>query len=96
MKAHLAEAMECGFIGLSTGLIYPPSVYGDQQELTELCRVVAKYGGCYSSHIRGECDTVIEAVAEAIAIGEGGGCDVVISHHKIGGQGERGQIGTNA
>jgi N-acyl-D-amino-acid deacylase len=69
MKALVAEAMESGLVGLSTGLIYPPSVYADQQELTELCRVVAKYNGCYSSHVRGECDTVVNAVAEAIAIG---------------------------
>ena len=85
MKALLTEAMESGFVGLSTGLIYPPSVYADAEELTELCRVVAAYRGCYASHIRGECDTVVQAVAEAIAIGENSGCDVVISHHKIGG-----------
>lgn len=85
MKALLKEAMETGFIGLSTGLIYPPSVYADTEELTELCRVVAAYNGCYASHVRGECDTVVQAVAEAISIGENSGCDVVISHHKIGG-----------
>lgn len=85
MKTLLTEAMESGFVGLSTGLIYPPSVYADTEELTELCRVVAAYRGCYSSHVRGECDTVVQAVAEAIEIGERSGCDVVISHHKIGG-----------
>lgn len=85
MKRLLAQAMANGFLGLSSGLIYPPSVYADEAELAELCTVVAEYGGCYSSHIRGESDTVIEAVREAIAIGEAAGCDVVISHHKVGG-----------
>lgn len=85
MKRLLNQAMEQGFLGLSSGLIYPPSVYADQAELTELCTVVAAHGGCYSSHIRGESDTVIAAVTEAIAIGETAGCNVVISHHKVGG-----------
>ncbi len=91
MKSLMEEAMQCGFLGLSTGLIYPPSVYADRQELIELCSIVAQYHGCYSSHIRGECDTVVEAVAEAISIGEESGCDVVISHHKIGGLTNRGK-----
>lgn len=90
MKALVAEAMACGFLGLSSGLVYPPSVYADREELTELCRVVAAHGGCYVSHIRGECDTVVEAVAEAISIGETAGCDVVVSHHKIGGKANAG------
>jgi N-acyl-D-amino-acid deacylase len=86
MKSWIKEAMDCGFLGISTGLIYPPSIYGNQEELTELAREVALFDGSYASHIRGESDTVVEAVIEAIAIGEDSGCNVVISHHKIGGK----------
>lgn len=94
MKDWVRRAMEFGCVGMSSGLIYPPSVYGDQRELTELCSIVAQYGGVYASHIRGEGDTVVEAVSEAIAIGEDSGCDVIISHHKICGKHNEGKSET--
>ena len=90
MKSIVAEAMENGCVGMSTGLIYPPSVYGKMDELVELCRVVAKYGGIYATHIRGEGDTLIEAVTEALTIGERAGCAVHISHLKVTGRHNKG------
>lgn len=86
MKKLVAEAMEAGAFGMSTGLIYPPGVYSKTEELVELCKVVAKYGGIYASHIRGEGDTLVEAVKEAIYIGEKAGVPVEISHHKAAGK----------
>jgi len=86
MKKLVAEAMEAGAFGMSTGLIYPPGVYSKTEELVELCKVVAKYGGIYTSHIRGEGGTLIEAVKEAIYIGEKAGVPVEISHHKAAGK----------
>jgi len=86
MKRLVAESMEEGALGLSTGLIYPPGMFSKTQELIELARVVARYGGVYASHIRGEGDTLIEAVEEAIQIGEEAGVPVQISHHKASGR----------
>ena len=91
MKALVAEAMENGCVGMSTGLIYPPSIYGKTPELIELAKVVARYGGVYTSHIRGEGDTLLDAVAEAIEIGEKAGCAVHISHHKVAGKHNKGK-----
>ena len=54
MKQLLAQSIEEGAFGLSSGLIYPPSCYADTGELIELCKIVAKHGGVYTSHIRGE------------------------------------------
>jgi len=90
MKKLVAEAMEAGAFGLSTGLVYPPGRYAGTWEIIELCRVVARYGGIYASHIRGERETIVEAVKEAIRIGEEAGVPVQISHHpaKIGGWGK--------
>jgi len=51
MKQMLTRAMEEGAFGMSTGLIYPPSCYADTKEIVELCKVVARFGGFYSSHI---------------------------------------------
>ncbi len=83
MKALVREAMEAGCIGFTTGLVYAPSVYAGEEELVELAKVVGEYGGCYDSHIRGEGANVVEAVEEAIRVGEKAGIPVVISHVKV-------------
>ncbi len=85
MRGHIRDAMEQGAWGMSTGLIYPPSVYGDQAEITELNKVVSEYGGIYFSHIRGEGDTLLDAVTEACEIGKEGGTPVQIAHFKASG-----------
>jgi len=86
MKTLVEEAMEAGAFGMSTGLIYPPGIFSDITELIELSKVVAKYGGVYFSHIRGEGATLLEAVREAITIGEKADIPVQISHHKAAGK----------
>jgi N-acyl-D-amino-acid deacylase len=92
MKILVDEAMGDGAFGLSSGLVYPPGRYADTSELVELCRVVAKFGGLYASHIRGERETILEALNEAIEIGERSGVAVQVSHHpaKIGAWGRSG------
>jgi len=86
MKRLVRDAMRDGAFGMSSGLVYPPGRYADTEELAELCVVVAEYGGVYASHIRGERETMIRAVKEAIKIGEEAGVSLQISHHpaKIG------------
>ena len=86
MKELVDEAMRAGAFGLSTGLVYPPGSFAKTQEIIELCKVVAKYGGIYTSHIRGERETIAEAIKEAISIGEKSGVGVQITHNcpKIG------------
>jgi N-acyl-D-amino-acid deacylase len=82
MKAEVAKAMQAGAFGLSTGLIYPPSVYAGTDEIVALAECAAREGGIYASHIRGEADTVLEAVDEAIEIGRRANIPVEISHLK--------------
>ena len=86
MKGHVKDALEDGAWGMSTGLIYPPSVFGKQPEITELAKVVAKYDGVYFSHIRGESETLLEAVTEACEIGHDSGTPVQIAHFKSSGK----------
>lgn len=81
MKELLAEAMEAGACGMSTGLVYPPGCFAQTAEIVSLCRVVARRHGLYASHIRGERETILEAVAEAIHIGREAGVPVQISHN---------------
>ena len=82
MKGLLRECMEEGAPGMSTGLVYAPSCYSTEEELVELLKVVGKYGGIYTTHIRGEGDTVLDALSEAIRIGEKAGVALNISHFK--------------
>lgn len=86
MRALVAAAMEDGAMGLSSGLIYAPASYATTEEVIELARVAGAYGGGYASHIRSEGDRLVEAVNEAIRIGEEGGTWVQIHHLKASGQ----------
>ncbi len=81
MKELLSEAMEAGAFGLSTGLVYPPGCFAHTEEIIALCQAVARHHGLYASHIRGERETILEAVAEAIRIGREAGVPVQISHN---------------
>jgi N-acyl-D-amino-acid deacylase len=82
MKAIMETAMRGGAMGMTTALIYPPSSYAKTEELVEVAKAAAKYGGIYASHIRGEGKELLEAVAEAITIGERAGLPVEIFHLK--------------
>lgn len=86
MKDLLHESMEQGSLGMSSGLIYTPSCYADTEELIELCKVVAPYGGIYATHMRNESTGVVESVEEALRIGREAGVPVLISHHKACGR----------
>jgi N-acyl-D-amino-acid deacylase len=81
MKEYLEEAMQAGAFGLSTGLVYPPGCFASTSEIIDLCQIVAAQHGMYASHIRGERETILEAVAEAIQIGREAGVPVQISHN---------------
>jgi N-acyl-D-amino-acid deacylase len=81
MADLLGEAMAAGAFGLSTGLVYPPGCFAGTSEIITLARIVAQYRGLYASHIRGERETILEAVAEAIQIGREAGVPVQISHN---------------
>ncbi len=92
MRELLREAMEDGAFGLSTGLIYPPGSFTTTDEIVELVKVVAGYGGIYATHVRGESYSLIEAVEEAIEIGEKAGVPVQVSHHKAAGKDNWGKV----
>ena len=83
MKQLLDEAMKDGAFGLSTMLMMPPGSLATTDDLVEFGKVVAKYKGIYSSHIRNEGVGVHDSVKEAIAVGERAGIPVDIIHLKI-------------
>lgn len=86
MEHLLAESLEAGAIGLSTGLIYPPCCYAPTEELIALGRVLARYDRPVVVHLRSESDYLMEAVEEMLGVGRESGCRVHISHLKIAGR----------
>jgi N-acyl-D-amino-acid deacylase len=83
MRAIMDTAMRAGAMGMTTALIYPPSSYATTDELIEVAKVAAKYGGVYASHIRGEGPEVVQSVSEVITIAEKAGLPGEVFHLKV-------------
>lgn len=81
--AMIRKAMEDGAVGMSTGLIYTPGTYSDTEEIIRMQKVVAEYDGIYASHMRSEGRGILNAIDEAVRIGEETGSRVQISHFKM-------------
>jgi len=94
MNSLVEQAMKNGAVGLSTGLIYVPGTFARTEEVVELAKVASRYGGTYASHIRNEGNEVVEAIKEAINIGEQANMPVEISHFKISSKALWGQTPT--
>ena len=92
MKRLTAEAMQAGAFGMSTGLVYPPGLYCETEELIELSGIVARHGGVYASHMRGEANPVVESVQEVLRIAREANIPVQISHHKAAGRENWGKV----
>lgn len=83
MQAILKQEMESGSLGLSTGLEYEPAFYASRDEVIELAKTAAAYGGRYISHIRSEDVHLDRALEELVDIGRQANIPVQISHFKI-------------
>jgi len=91
MKEITRQAMLDGALGLSTGLFYVPGNFTPTEEVIELAKVAAQYGGIHISHMRDEAAGVMDSVRETIRIGEEGGLPTQVTHHKIIGAGNWGK-----
>ena len=68
-KSLVAKAMRDGAVGMSTGLIYTPGMYSKPEEIIELQKVAAGFGGIYTSHMRSESTGIMSAIDEALRVG---------------------------
>ena len=82
MCALIEEGMDEGARGLSFGLIYPPSSYASTEEMTEVCRAVAKHDGIMMVHMRSEMNLLLESFEEIVSVMKASGVRVEISHLK--------------
>ena len=83
MDALVEQAMKDGAVGFSTGLEYLPGMFAKTDEIVELAKVAAKYGGVYATHMRNEGVDVKKSIAESLTVGEQANIPVEISHFKI-------------
>ncbi|MEU1280183.1 D-aminoacylase [Streptomyces sp. NPDC005805] len=80
MRQLVAEGLEQGAVGMSSGLTYTPGMYASDAELTELCRVVARYGGYYCPHHRSYGAGALAAYAEMVGLTREAGCALHLAH----------------
>jgi len=85
MCALLEKCMEGGAAGMSSGLFYEPAFAAPADEVVALARVVSRFGGVYSTHLRDEMATIVEALHEAGDTAFSAGVPLIVSHHKCAG-----------
>jgi dihydroorotase/N-acyl-D-amino-acid deacylase len=93
MKKLVAQAMEEGALGLSSSLQYVPDRYASTEELVELARVAASYGGIYISHQRSESGLIFESLDEVFAIAERAKIPAEVWHLKTAYRANWGKMG---
>ncbi len=86
MRELVAEVMDQGAFGISTGLVYPPGAYAQTEEIVEVVDAVQPFGGFYATHMRDEGSRLVQSVEEALRIGREANVGVQISHHKAAGR----------
>ena len=86
MKAQIAQGMQEGAFGISTGLKYLPGTFSEVDEVIALSKEASAAGGIYTSHLREEGLGLLESVQEAIVISKEADIPVVLTHHKVVGK----------
>ena len=93
MRGLVRQAMEEGAIGIGSSLIYSPGFYAQTDELIELTKVAAEYGGLYISHMRSQGNALLESVDELLRIARESGIRAEIYHLKAAGQSNWDKLG---
>lgn len=91
MQALLAEALEAGAFGMSTGTFYPPAQHASTEEIIAVGQPMRRSGGVFATHLRDEADQIVPAMEEALQIGRALDCRVIFSHHKLAGSRNHGR-----
>lgn len=86
MRQLVRQEMEAGALGIGTSLIYPPAFYAKTEELIEMCKIAAQYGGRYISHMRSEGNQLMQALDELIRISREANIPAEVYHIKAAGQ----------
>ncbi|WP_236246546.1 amidohydrolase family protein [Streptomyces sp. CC210A] len=91
MRRLVAEGLEQGAVGMSSGLTYTPGMYADGRELAALCRVVAEYGGYWCPHHRSYGAGALDAYREVLGLARDAGCALHLAHATLNFPGNAGR-----
>jgi N-acyl-D-amino-acid deacylase len=94
MGRHVAGSLDAGVAGVSSGLVYPPGSFAGAEEVVYLASIAGRAGGFYSSHIRNEAGSLVEAVEEALETAARADVPLQLSHHKALGRPSWGLVET--
>ena len=84
---QIEKEMEAGIWGISSALEYPPCSYCDVEEIANACKVVKRFNGIYSTHMRNENGRkVFTSLEEAIKVAQISGVNLEIAHLKVAGK----------
>lgn len=86
MVQLLEDQLQQGAIGMSLGLVYPPSAYAGIEELVTLAKVVAKYDRLLSAHVRGYEGNLLTSIAEFLEILKESKARGLLSHLQAAGR----------
>ena len=89
MTKLVEEGMNQGAIGVSSGLIYPPNVFSNKEELVAICKGAIKKDGVFVVHIRNESNKALEALEEVVDVARQTGIRLHVSHFKVAGKRNR-------
>jgi N-acyl-D-amino-acid deacylase len=92
MKDLVHQGMKEGAMGIGSSLIYAPAFYSSTEELIEICKVAADYGGMYISHMRSEGNKLLESLDELLTIANEAGIPAEIYHLKQSGKKNWGKL----
>ena len=92
MKDLVHQGMKEGAMGIGSSLIYAPAFYSSTEELIEICKVAADYGGMYISHMRSEGNKLLESLDELLTIANEAGIPAEIYHLKQSGKTNWGKL----
>lgn len=84
--ARIDAGLDAGAIGVSTGLMYPPAMSADREELVAIGKAVARHDAVFAIHMRNYSDHLLDAVTEALDIARASGCRLQVSHLAVAGR----------
>ena len=80
LEKYLEQSLEMGCLGMSTGLQYYPGLQSDTEELVKAGKILKKFNGIFTSHMRSYCHTIDQAMEEIFTVGRKNDIRVQISH----------------
>ena len=86
LVASIDACLDSGAAGVSTGLMYPPAMSADRDELVAIGRAVARHDGLFAIHMRNYSDHLLDAVDQALTIARLSGCRLQVSHLAVAGR----------